>query len=499
MAAAFVAVGLLGLAQAYYGSRAIDAAAALMSRAEMSNRQLGLYQQLSIEAAHFVLAGDAGDARDASARALGEGLAGLERLAALEQGLLEAEGQSESPDERARLARISEATRTLVAGAAASARRTYEAELKPLLATAVAKERKEAERTGDAMRERQARMRWLSRVGAATQAATLAFVFWLVTRSLFNPLWRLASDIREFGRGRLSHRVAARGHDEFTLFAQSVNRMACNLDRKRRRLVEINESLEEIVAERTRLLEQRNQALKDVDESRRRFFADVSHELRTPLTAIVGEADLALRLGVSESPACRETLSSILANGSYLNRRIDDLMALARSEDGQLALERGPVDLAAVARKACADIASLARVNGVAVDLEAGLRPAPAWGDEARLRQCLMVLLDNAVKFSAPAQRVKVAVGHEAAHLRLCVADFGPGVAPEDLSRVFDRFYQTQDGRRRGGTGLGLAIARRIVDAHQGTIEAAPQRGGGLMISVRLPRADAAAPAKDAP
>ena len=115
---------------------------------------------------------------------------------------------------------------------------------------------------------------------------------------------------------------------------------------------------------RCSLLE-KNEELREIDTSRRRFLADVSHELRTPLTAIVGEADVTLKIAGNDAEACRAALYSILANSTYLNRRIADLMALARSSDGQLDIEKRTVDLNVVATDAMAEIASLAKINGV--------------------------------------------------------------------------------------------------------------------------------------
>lgn len=498
IAAALLALFALGMAQASYGSRAVDAAATLMRRAQISYRQLAIYQQLSIDASDFILAqAESARPRSASgdaAAALTRDFAVLKSLTGLESRMLETQGEDVSPQEQTGVQKIADAIERLIALEGDAARESYEAQLRPLLVAAVEGERAEVARSADAMRDAQARMHWLARLGVGAQAVSLGFVFLLITRSLLDPLSRLVGDIREFGRGDLSHRVEALGRDEFTLLARHINRMAGALDRGRRRLLKLNQSLETIVAERTRLLEQKNRKLLEVDESRRNFLADVSHELRTPLTAIVGEADLALRLASAETKEDHQALSSILANAVFLNRRIDDLMALARSEDGRIALDRRLVELDDVARGAVGEVASLARINEVGVELEALSEPVRVFGDAARLRQCLTVLLDNAVKFSSPSQKVTVALAQEGANARLSVTDCGEGIAPNDLPQVFDRFYQTEAGRRRGGTGLGLAIARRIVEAHGGSIEASSADGGGTRISILLSSAGTAVP-----
>jgi Signal transduction histidine kinase len=184
---------------------------------------------------------------------------------------------------------------------------------------------------------------------------------------------------------------------------------------------------------------------------------------------------------------CREALSSILANSTYLNRRIDDLMALARSSNGRLDLEREILDLNLVATEAMAEVRSLAKVNRVIARFEPLAYPVQVDGDRKRLRQCLMILLDNAVKFSRASQVVEVVLDVRGPSAAMTVVDQGNGIAARDLPSIFERFYQAEVGRRAGGTGLGLAIAHRIVEAHGGDISAASREQGGTAVTMTLP------------
>lgn len=209
--------------------------------------------------------------------------------------------------------------------------------------------------------------------------------------------------------------------------------------------------------------------------------------MRTPLTAIVGEADVTLRIKPNDGEAYRESLRAILANAALLNRRVDDLLALARSADGQLTLQRETVDLNRIAADAIAESAGLAKINSVTVEFDGLAAPLLIGGDRMRLKQALMILLDNAIKFSPPAEAVDVALVDRGETANIVVVDRGRGVSSGEIPHLFERYYQTVDGRRLGGTGLGLAIARRIVEAHGGTICAASDARGGTTITMTFP------------
>jgi two-component system, OmpR family, sensor kinase len=470
---------------------AVDAAAVMLKRADTSYKELTAYQQLATELLEYAAA----SSDDAAARARARvetRLAALDALIAFEVEFARDHGgeESDSP-EWTRLRRIRDAADRLFAGNE-DRLATYRDWAAPLIHEAIAGERSEIALVDRAMAAMQDWMRWVGWLGIGAQLAVLGLVLLLIKRSVLDPLSRLVLDIREFGRGRLAHRVAIRQHDEFGLLARHINRMARHLGSRRRSLEEANATLEAKIAERTRSLEEKHRELLEIDASRRRFLADVSHELRTPLTAIAGEADVTLRLAPATPDGYRDALSAILANAAFLKRRIDDLMALARAADGRLAPRPERLSLAAVAEEAVAEIRGFARVNGITI--AAALEPCRVMGDRLRLRQCLAILLDNAIKFSPPAETVTIALARRGREAIVRVSDRGKGVEAAELPLIFERFYQTAEGRRRGGTGLGLAIARRVVEAHGGTIVALRGEGAGMTIAVTLPAAADEAP-----
>ena len=242
----------------------------------------------------------------------------------------------------------------------------------------------------------------------------------------------------------------------------------------RRALVPIRQSL---VTQRTALRRQRE------------FAADASHELRTPLTVIRASAEHLLRNRDRRVGEVGDAVTDIDAEVEHLTSLVDDLLLLARSDSGAVALAREPVDLGDVAASAASSLAKPATDRGVRVVVDP--EPAPVSGDPARLRQLVMILVDNAIRHTPSGGEVRVAVRTSGGAAFLAVDDDGPGVRPEDMPRIFDRFWRAP-GAPTGGTGLGLAIARWIVERHGGQIQVANRPGGGATFTARLPEAGAA-------
>ena len=213
----------------------------------------------------------------------------------------------------------------------------------------------------------------------------------------------------------------------------------------------------------------------------RRFLADASHELRTPL-AITRAAVAELRRGRGDPAVVDRALEDLDAGATRMELLVDDLLLLARSDAGAITLAHADTDLALAAAEATESLEPLAAARGVRLALD--IEPAPVRGDEARLRQLVGILVDNAIGHSRPGGRVTVQVR---AGARLVVEDEGPGLAPENLDRVFDRFWRAPDAPQ-GGTGLGLAIARWIAEHHGGTIHAENREdGAGARFVVTVP------------
>jgi two-component system OmpR family sensor kinase len=179
-----------------------------------------------------------------------------------------------------------------------------------------------------------------------------------------------------------------------------------------------------------------------------------------------------------------EALADIDAEVSHLTALVDDLLLLARSDSGAISLTRLPIDLGDVAAEGASGLVSLAAGHEVTLSLDP--EPAIVEGDHARLRQLIVILVDNAIRHTPRGGRVGVTVRSDAREAVLEVDDDGPGILPEDMPHVFERFWRAP-GAAAGGTGLGLAIAKSIVDLHDGRIVVTNRPGGGARFIVRLP------------
>jgi two-component system OmpR family sensor kinase len=215
----------------------------------------------------------------------------------------------------------------------------------------------------------------------------------------------------------------------------------------------------------------------------RRFAADASHELRTPLTAIRGFAEL-YRQGGGD-PA--HVIGRIESHATRMGLLVDDLLLLARL-DQQRPLERRPVDLLTLAGDAVQDAAATVDDHPVRLHAMAD-QPPVVLGDESRLRQVVGNLLSNAVRHTPAGTEVSVTVRVSDGAAVLEVADTGPGLAPDDAARVFERFFRTDPARTRaaGGSGLGLSIVQALVAAHGGEVLLHTAPGAGARFEVRLP------------
>ncbi|MGI5417457.1 sensor histidine kinase [Actinomadura luteofluorescens] len=230
------------------------------------------------------------------------------------------------------------------------------------------------------------------------------------------------------------------------------------------------------------------------EERMRRFVADASHELRTPLTAIRGFAEF-YRQGAARSPAELDRLiGRIEETASRMGLLVEDLLLLARL-DRQRPIERRPVDLLAVAADSVQEARVLAPERTIDLTVEGGLA-YQVRGDEPRLRQVLGNLLANAITHTPEGTPVEVRLSpgtlRDEPAAVVAVADQGPGLAPDQVERVFERFYRSDEGRSRddGGAGLGLAIVAALVAAHEGVVRADSTPGEGATFSVVLPLAE---------
>jgi two-component system heavy metal sensor histidine kinase CusS len=220
----------------------------------------------------------------------------------------------------------------------------------------------------------------------------------------------------------------------------------------------------------------------------RRFTADASHELRTPLTVLRTEVEVALSKSLTIADY-QQRLGSILEELVRMSRLTDQLLTLSRRDAGVEHFDIAVLDLYSLVAGVVDAMRPLADAKGVSLNID-GAGPIQVAGDEGRLRQVVINLLDNALKFTFAGGIVTVRVGQRDGSSVVVVEDTGIGISAEHLPRVFDRFYRVDKARSRseGGTGLGLSIAQSIVKAHGGLIEMASTVGQGTICTVTLPQ-----------
>jgi signal transduction histidine kinase len=307
---------------------------------------------------------------------------------------------------------------------------------------------------------------------------------WLLARRALRPVDRMTQAARRISAERFAQRLeGAEADDELGRLARTLNEMLGRLE--------------------------------DGFVQVRRFTADASHELRTPLTVMKGEMEVALR-GARDPAEYRRVMASALEEVARMGRLVDDLLLLSRADAGALRWGRDPVELDRLTEEVAKQGEVLGRARGVVVRIQ-HLEPLIAQGDEQRLKQLLLNLVDNAIKYTPAGGHVTLAlrqVAEQAGHgdltpsethpnrqiaqsppspstdwAEIAVQDTGAGIPDEALPRIFERFYRADDARSRevGGAGLGLCIAKTIAEAHGGTIGAQSALGTGTTFTVRLP------------
>jgi two-component system OmpR family sensor kinase len=313
----------------------------------------------------------------------------------------------------------------------------------------------------------------LAVTGAALVAAAL-LGFWLVRVGL-RPLRDVETTADSIAAGNLDQRVP--GANETT----EVGRLATALN------VMLGE-IEQAFATR----DATEAELRRSEEMLRRFVADASHELRTPLAAVSAYAELFER-GAKDHPEDLErVMVGIRAETGRMRRLVEDLLLLARFDEGANNLAREPVELVNLATEVTRTAATVGPAWPVEVRAE---QPVEVLGDEGRLNQVLTNLLANVRSHTPPGTRTTLTVGVDGPEAVVTVADDGPGFGPDHGAKIFERFYRADASRSRaqGGAGLGLSIVAAIVTAHGGRVEAGEAPGGGALVAVHLPLARPAA------
>lgn len=283
---------------------------------------------------------------------------------------------------------------------------------------------------------------------------------WAMSGRMLAPVRAISSAAERIGAGNLGERVPVRGSDEFAALGRTINAMLGRLEDASRR--------------QAALIEQQ-----------RRFTADASHELKTPLTTIKANAQLALSQDTGD--AYRHSMGEVSRAAADMDRLVQDLLLLARSDSGQLARNRIELLVSEVVGGA---IERTHQAGRAPVRVEIQDDALTVMGNEGELVRLLANLLDNARKHSPPDREVVVQALEEKGAVRIDVIDRGPGLSPEHLKHLGERFFRADESRTRsdGGSGLGLSICKSIADAHGGTLEFMSELGKSFTASLRLPK-----------
>lgn len=229
--------------------------------------------------------------------------------------------------------------------------------------------------------------------------------------------------------------------------------------------------------------------VRRVEAVRRDFVANVSHELRTPLAAVKSVIETLQSGALEEVDVARDFLERADGEVDRLVRMVEDLLELSRIESGEAPMERQPVDIGRVVRDAASRLEPRAQKQGLELTVSVDDDLPMVVGDAEHLERVVVNLVQNAIKFTPVGGRVAVKAVAGGPGIEVIVSDNGEGIFPEDLSRVFERFYKADRSRVSGGTGLGLAVAKHTVEAHGGAIMAKSEPGKGATFTFTLPAA----------
>jgi len=314
-------------------------------------------------------------------------------------------------------------------------------------------------RAEDDLRDDVRQLGLLFAIGAPLAVLAAAVAGYVISGGALTPLAHMADRARSISAEHLSERLPVENaRDELGQLATVFNETFARLEDSFRRL--------------------------------RQFSADASHELRTPLTAIRSVGEVGLR-EARDPPAYREIIGSMLEEADRLARVVDTLLTLSRWESGHVRPNSEHVDLRLLVGEVSGQLTVLAEDRGVAIETDLN-RPLMVSVDPVMVRQAVVNVLDNAIKFTREHGRVRISAESSEQEHRLVIDDEGPGIPVEHRHRVLERFYRIDGGRDRdsGGAGLGLAIVQRAMTANRGHVTIETNRAGGARVVLGLPRSD---------
>ncbi len=300
-----------------------------------------------------------------------------------------------------------------------------------------------------------ARLVFVLLIGSPLAVVVSVLGGWFLAGRALRPVDAMTLTAQRIAGGDLTQRIETTSKDEIGRLASTFNNMIARLEASIRQI--------------------------------RQFSADASHELRTPLTITKGETELALRKPRSPE-VYREALESNLEEIDRMSRIVDELLFLSRADLGEVHVASDHVQLDALVQEIQLQAIVLGKERQIATTL-GPVEPLRVSGDEWRLRELILNVVDNAVKYSLPRGTVQLGLTQRHGMARVTVQDHGIGMTPEEQRLVFDRFYRTDAARAHAqkGTGLGLSICKWIAEAHHGTIEVASTFGQGSCFTISLP------------
>jgi two-component system phosphate regulon sensor histidine kinase PhoR len=302
---------------------------------------------------------------------------------------------------------------------------------------------------------------WL--IGVLTMGAIVVAGF-RVSARITDPIVGIARTALRIKEGEVDRRIEVRGRGEMADLARAINEMA-----------------EKLASDIARL--------RKLERVRSEFLGNVSHELRTPIFALQGFLETLLDGALDDPSVNREFLEKAHRQSERLNALLNDLIEISRIESGEMQMSLRYFPVWEFLEQVVEEMRPQGKKRGVAVELAGIQDPGlQVYGDRDRMKQVMVNLIDNGVKYTEAGGSVRVSAEASEGTVVVRVADTGVGIRPEHLGRIFERFYRVDKDRSRqvGGTGLGLAIVKHIVEAHGGKIEVTSEVGRGSLFSVKL-------------
>ena len=299
-----------------------------------------------------------------------------------------------------------------------------------------------------------AKVRNATLLAALISGAVALILAVVLANQVIKPVKALTQSAERIAQGDLTQQVDVKGPPEVVTLGQTLNSMAASLQRS--------------------------------EKNRRALTADIAHELRTPLA--VQQANLeALEDGVY--PLNQEALKPLREQNELLIRLVEDLRTLSLADAGELELHKRPVDLRELTQLVTQSFEPALANNQITLQIESVGEMPKVMADPDRIQQILHNLLQNALRYTPTGKSIEINLQQEGKYLRLDLRDHGAGIPPEDLDLIFERFYRADSSREHasGSTGLGLAIARKLAEAHGGTLTAFNHTQGGAVFTLRLP------------